>query len=297
MHPVDIENDAIRMKVWPSIGGKVSSIIDKADNYELLFSYPAEIPDAPNYDAPYAEHWFSGWDECFPAVGPSLYPRHPYNQIPVPDHGELWGIPTTAAVPTKNGITTVWHGLRFGYRLTRKLYLDDRAIVAEYSLNNLAPFEFCFVWAMHALFSMAQPVEFIYSGHPAFRLSHNAIGTDINANFTWPTEIAGEDLSKPASLSAKKGWKSFSYQQIESAWEVRYPTRNRSMRIEYSSVDALAAYWGIWISTGGWGGHTNFAIEPTTGRYDQIDRSVKDGSAGTVAPFGRREWAVRLTLS
>ena len=47
------------------------------------------------------------------------------------------------------------------------------------------------------------------------------------------------------------------------------------------------------INTGGWAGHRHFAIEPTTGRFDQIDRAINDHSAGRVAPLGRREWAVR----
>ena len=42
-HPVTIENDAVRMDVWPTLGGKVSSIIDKADKFELLFNYPCEL--------------------------------------------------------------------------------------------------------------------------------------------------------------------------------------------------------------------------------------------------------------
>src|ERR1700677_2873620 len=188
MHPVTIENDAVRMEVWPQIGGKVSSIVDKADHYELLFTYPAELPDSPHYDAPYGDHWYSGWDECFPAVARSTYPRHPYNGIAVPDHGELWGIPTTTAVPTKDGITTVWNGLRFGYRLTRKLYLESSTIIAEYDLMNLAPFEFRFVWAMHSLMSLIQPVE-IQVQQKSFRWSHDADGKRYDAGFSWPTGI------------------------------------------------------------------------------------------------------------
>ena len=88
---------------------------------------------------------------------PGRYPGHPYDSVNVPDHGELWGLPTTS-VPTRGGITTVWHGLRFGYRLTRKLYLEGSSIVAEYTLINLAPFDFRFVWAAHGLMSMAAPV-------------------------------------------------------------------------------------------------------------------------------------------
>ena len=62
-HPVTIENDSIRMDVWPQFGGKVSSIIDKADSYDLMFSYPAELPQSPCYDIPYGNGWYAGWDD------------------------------------------------------------------------------------------------------------------------------------------------------------------------------------------------------------------------------------------
>ena len=296
MHPVTIENDAFRMEVWPQIGGKVSSIVDKSDHYEMLFTYPAELPDSPHYDAPYGDHWYSGWDECFPAVAASTYPRHPYTGIAVPDHGELWGIPTTTAVPTKDGITTVWNGLRFGYRLTRKLYLQIDSIVAEYDLSNLAPFEFRFVWALHALMSVAQPVE-LGVEQTSFRWSHDADGKRQDSTFSWPALAADVDFSRPDSLPPKRGWKLFSTEPIGNPFLISYPTRNRMVRVEYQSDDALPAYWGVWINTGGWAGNRHFAIEPITGRFDEIDRSIKDGSAGQIDPFGRRRWSVRWTIS
>jgi hypothetical protein len=296
MHPVTIENDAIRMDVWPQIGGKVSSIVDKADQYELLFTYPAELPDSPHYDAPYADHWYSGWDECFPAVAPCTYPLHPYAGIAVPDHGELWGIPTTTAVPTKDGITTVWHGLRFGYRLTRKLYLEGSSIVAEYNLANLAPFEFQFVWALHSLMSMVQPAE-LSVGQKLFRWSHDPEGRRVDREFVWPDISPSENLSRLELLPAQRGWKSFTVDPIASAFQIFYPTRKRSVQIEYASEDGLPAYWGVWINTGAWAGNRHFSIEPTTGRFDEVDRSIKDESAGRIDPFGRREWNVRWTLS
>jgi len=295
MHPVVIENDAIRMEVWPRIGGKVSSIIDKSDQYELMFTYPAELPDSPHYDAPYGDHWYAGWDECFPAVARSTYPRHPYNGIAVPDHGELWGIPTTTAVPTKDGITTVWHGLRFGYRLTRKLYLQDSAIVAEYDLTNLAPFEFRFVWALHGLLSMAQPVQLDVE-QKRFRWSHDAEGKRYDTTFSWPMLGDNEDLSRLDSLPAKRGWKLYSADPIESPFVVSYPTRKRKLRMEYESGDGMPAFWGVWINTAG-AGNRHFAVEPTTGRFDEIDRSIADDSAGRIGPFARRNWLVRWTLS
>ncbi len=307
--PVTIENDALQLDVWPALGGKVSSLVDKADGVELLFNYPAELPTGPQYDTSYAKSWYAGWDECFPAVAPSRYAGHPYDGVPVPDHGELWGLPTTA-VPTKDGITVVWHGLRFGYRVTRKLYLDGPTVRAEYTLINLAPFDFRFVWELHALLAMDSSVELqMGEGERGairsreFRLSHDADGTDIQRPFDWPLAEGGLDLSRPADLPAKRAWKVFSADPIAAPAVIRYPGRGRSLRIEYSSdapdteaTRRTTAYWGLWVNTGGWAGHRHCAVGPTTGRYDQLDRATADGSAARVAASGRCEWSVSLTV-
>lgn len=298
-HPVTIENDAIRMQVWPQTGGKVSSIIDKVDEFELLFNYPAELPQSASYDTPYGDSWCAGWDECFPAIAAGKYVGHPYDGIAVPDHGELWGIPATTAVPTRDGIVTVWHGLRFGYRLTRKLYLDGADVAADYTLINLAPFDFKFVWSMHSLLSMAAPIEIQLGKSSKFRLSHDASGTEIQRQFNWPIDPSKDDLSKPMSLPPRRAWKAFSEEPIASPLVVQYPGRDRLVSIQYSSQGdhgGLVGYWGIWINTGGAGGYRHFGIEPTTGRFDQLDRCVEDQSAGNIAPLGRREWGVRWSL-
>jgi hypothetical protein len=293
--PVTIEGDALRVEVWPQFGGKVSSVVDKADGYELLFTYPAEFPAGPQYDLPYAKGWYAGWDECFPAVAPGRYVGHPYDGVAVPDHGELWGLPTTS-VPAKNGITTVWHGLRFGYRLTRKLSVDGPTLTAEYTLINLAPFDFRFVWAQHALLAMNVPVE-LSIDQAQFRLSHDAKGNDLQRPFEWGS--ASGDLaavSRPSAMPPGGGWKIFGTAPITSPAVVRYPQRGgRRLSVAYAGDD-LPAYWGIWINTGGWAGHHHLAVEPTTGRFDPIDRAIHDDSAGQVGPLGRRDWRVQWTV-
>jgi hypothetical protein len=297
--PVTIENDAIRMQVWPTYGGKISSIVDKADRFELLFNYPVELPTTSHYDTSYPAGWYAGWDECFPTIAPGKYPGHPYDGIAIPDHGELWGIPTVA-VPTKDGITTVWHGLRFGYRLTRKLYLDGAGLTAEYKLVNLAPFDFRFVWAAHPLMSWIGEVELDLGsrdgGEPMpCRLSHDAAGVESGETFAWST-LGPDDFSRLSSLSTKRGWKLFSENPVAQPAVVRYPSRGRQVSIAFASDDEIAAYWGVWINTGGWAGHKHFALEPTTGRYDALDRSVRDGSAASVVALGSVSWAMSWTL-
>jgi hypothetical protein len=295
--PVIIENDAIRIEVWPILGGKISSILDKADKFELLFNFPAELPTTSQYGLPYGNGWYAGWDECFPAVAPGPYMGHPYDGIAVPDHGELWGMPTTA-VPARDGITTVWHGLRFGYRLTRKLYLEQSDIVAEYTLVNVSPFVFRFVWAAHPLMSLPSAgeggVEIELSG--AFRASHDLEGREGQGEpFAWPM-LQGHDLSRPHTLPERQAWKVYSIGTIDTPATVRYPGRGRGVRMNWESPDRRPAYWGIWINTGGWAGHRHFAIEPTTGRFDQLARAVHDGSAGEIGAAQRLNWSLRWSL-
>jgi hypothetical protein len=292
--PMTVENDALRIEVYPHFGGKVLSIVDKADEYELLFDYPREFPVGPQYDQPYSNGYYAGWDECLPAVAPGSYPVHPYKGIAVPDHGELWGLPTIS-VPARVGITTEWNGLRFGYRFSRKLWLEGPVINVEYTLVNLAPFDLHFVWAMHALLSMHSPVQ-IELPRGVHRLSHDAEGQQMDAPFSWPRTSSGEDLSRPDDLPAKRGWKTFSDEPISSAAMVRYPIRGRCLSIEFGSDDSVQAYWGLWVNTGGWSGHRHFAIEPTTGRFDDLERAAKDNSAARVGPAGKASWRVRWTI-
>jgi hypothetical protein len=297
MHPVSIENESLRMEVWPSFGGKIASLVDKADEFELLFNYPVEIPTNPQYDTSYANGWHAGWDECFPAVLPGPYTGHPYDGTAVPDHGELWGLPTTA-VPSKLGITTVWHGLRFGYRLTRKLSLDGPSVRADYTLINLAPFDFRFIWTGHPLLSMegqAADAEINLSGPSAFRQTHDADYVDVQQPFNWPSAPGGEDLSKPASLPPRRAWKAHAIDPISWPAKVLYPSRGRSLKLQFESPD-VTAYWAIWLNSGGWAGHHHFSVQATTGRFDQIDRCVRDGSAARIGASGRCDWSFQMTV-
>ena len=153
------------------------------------------------------------------------------------------------------------------------------------------------VFGNHAQGKEALAVVGLMLAHaPLFRLNHIHDGTEINQTFEWPMLPDG-DASKLAGLPTRRGWKVFSTEPIESEVTVRYPTRGRTVQIAYDTEDDQPAFWGIWINNGGWNNHRHFAIEPTTGRFDELDRSIKDGSAGRVEPMGRREWSVRWVLA
>ena len=294
MKPTTIENDALRVQVYPEYGGKVASVVDKRDGFDVMFSYPRALPTKPDYDISYGDGWYAGWDECFPGIAPAPYPKFPYTGSGIPDHGELWGIPAEFQA-SKEGVLTRWRGVRFGYELSRHLLLVGNTLQAEYELKNCTPFDFHFVWAMHSLMRLDVPVE-LKSAASEWRWSHKADGTQQNTTFKWPQCTSGEDLSRPSDLPANKGWKLFSASPIEKPFTIVYPERKRQLEVSYESDSQIAAYWGVWINTGGWAGHRHFAVEPTTGLHDRLDDSMNDGSSAKVGPLGTVTWTARWTM-
>jgi hypothetical protein len=282
--PVTIENDYLKLDVWPQFGGKVSSAIDKADGFELLYSIPEELPTRCQYDMPYDAGWYSGWDECFPAVAAGPYPLHPYQGVAIPDHGELWPLPTTA-VPTRDGITTVWHGLRFGYRLTRKLFLNGPAIRAEYTLINLAPFDFRFVWSPSVLLSPAAPIELSVAEAP------------MSGGFLWPQLDAGTRFTTFDALPPGSSWSLLSDGPLMMPAAVQYPGRGRQMGLAYASADDVRAWWAINLDTGTVAGNRHVSVGPITGRGESLAEAVDTDTAATVKASGRATWSFEITVA
>ena len=81
------------VNLLPELGGKIYSI--RWQGRELLASNPRKPFRRAQYAAPYAEYDASGFDECFPTIGPCQYPIYPWAGTEMPDHGELWSLPWT----------------------------------------------------------------------------------------------------------------------------------------------------------------------------------------------------------
>lgn len=282
--PVLLENEHLRLEIWPQYGGKISSLSDKADGYELLTTLPVELPTRCPYDCSYADTWPAGWDECFPSLLPGNYPLYPYQNIAVPDHGELWSLPTTC-VPTRDGITTVWQGLRFGYRLTRKLFLEGPCVVAEYTLINLSPFDFPFLWTPQILLSVPSAIQ---TDLPKNEVLQNGL--------CWPQLDAEYQFEEVNQLPPGRTWCVHFRQPIRHPVVIRYPERKRLLQIDFGSDTGVNAFWRLAVNTGTPAGPKSVTLAPATGRSDQLADSFNDASAAVLAASGRSNWQIRLSM-
>src|SRR5512143_3985768 len=75
----------LALQVIPQLGCKVSSL--KWNGREVLARNPRKSFRLAEYGAPFADYDASGFDKCFPTIGPCRYPAPPFMDIEVPDHG------------------------------------------------------------------------------------------------------------------------------------------------------------------------------------------------------------------
>lgn len=282
--PLTLENEYFRLEVWPQYGGKVSSIKDKTDGYELLTTLPVELPTRCPYDCPYVDTWPAGWDECFPSLSPGSYPSYPYQDIPIPDHGELWALPTTC-VPTRDGITTVWQGLRFGYRLTRKLFLQGPTIQTEYTLINLSPFDFPFLWTPLIPLSVQSSIQI---DSPKKGVLQNGLA--------WPQLDPDYQFDDVNKLPSARAWSVHFQDPINQPVLIRYSERKRLLQIDFNSDTGVNAFWRLAVNTGTSDGPKSLTLAPATGRSDQLVQAIHDSSSAVLPASGRVSWQLRLQI-
>ena len=155
---VVLENDLMRVIVIPEFGSKIASIIYKPLSHELLWQRQGEKYRRTKYGDPYLEGEVSGFDELFPSISRCYYESFPWQGTEIPDHGEVWSVPWKLEVQ-KNSLQLGCYGVRFPYRLTKKLNLTDGSLLITYCLENLSYFPLDYVWAAHPLFVAEQGME------------------------------------------------------------------------------------------------------------------------------------------
>ena len=86
---VRIENEHIRVDVFPEVGAKIYNFVHKDSNRNLLWHNPRVPPARVAYGALFDDHWSGGWDELVP------------NDMPFP-------VPSTIGPMPRHQPVTVW---------------------------------------------------------------------------------------------------------------------------------------------------------------------------------------------
>jgi galactose mutarotase-like enzyme len=300
-----LENDALRITVLPSLGGKIASIQLLPEGEELL-QRPLR-PYAPrfrymNFDAGDA----SGWDECLPSVA-ACEVQTASGAAKVPDHGDFWQVAWTVESQSSSAITLSAEGFSLPLRFSRTLQLDGSSLQASYRVRNLS----------------AEPVEYLWSAHPSFAIeqgdrivlpesvkevtvegsAQDRLGKQ-GAKHAWPhTKLANQqpvDLSIAGGADDGVGDKLFAPSSAEGWCAIERKRLKRRVAFHFDSQQL--PYLGLWLCYGGWPAQQAarqhcVAMEPCTAEGDSLAVAAQEGRARRLAPQAEDNWVLELRVT
>jgi hypothetical protein len=300
-----LENRDVRMVLWPSLGARVVSLVDRHSGREWLVQ---GAPPGPGSAA--AAGWAAesaifggdqafGWDECLPTVSPCQDPLDPAAP-PLRDHGDQWGR-ATIVEPVDGAVTATWTGSRWPYTFRRTLRLDGAAVVVDYEFAVTGERALPVLWSMHPLLALEPGASLVLEPDGRARVTHH-VGfgpADRRDEFTWPNILTDDpsvriDVVRP--IEAGQAAKLY----LDAASLDTVAARGKDgAELRFTWDRAFAPTLGIWIDYGGWPpgeARHQVALEPTTSADDDLARAIAAGRAPMIEPGHKVRWAVRLEL-
>ncbi len=216
---ITIENEKLSVAVLPEVGGKMISLLFKGTAQEFI-SLSGRKFEKPSYGTKYGDLDVSGFDECFPAIAEGFYPEWPWKGTAIPDHGEVFTLPWDCRIREDKLVMTVY-GVRFPYRLTKVLSLEQSTVKIFYELENLSSYDFKYIWSAHPLFTVTERTRIILPGNPRVRTDfskHERFGKHLYET-SWPQAQQADgksvDLSVIRSANEDAATKVFTTKLVE----------------------------------------------------------------------------------
>ncbi|MNM53081.1 Aldose 1-epimerase [compost metagenome] len=296
------ETNLIAVTVVPELGGKVVSLRNRKTGREWLWR-SGKLLGNRGYGTSFGDGDESGWDEMFPAINAGVYPNEPWQGRPIPDHGEVWSRPWEHRVTDSEALSCRINGEQFPYVLEKTYtFPAEGTLRIDYAVTNRSESPFSFLWAAHPLLQVREgmklhvpaeltEIEVSYSAGErlgtfgdkhAWPLAHGAAGEPIDLRTVEPN--AGRFAEKyyfSGRLSA--GFAGISDPATGEALTFRFPADR-------------VPYLAVWANYGGFGGNYQLALEPATGRMDELAHAVRQGEAATVPARGVYRWHLDVNM-
>jgi len=282
---VTLEAPGVLVEVMPERGAKITRLRDTAAGREWLEQTRGVLEGPVDAAVDFDDGDLCGWDEMMPTVDPCAYPG---TTNALADHGDLWRTPWKVETLSATSLTTSVYGSSLPFALTRTIDVGESRVDLHYTLRSSGPDALFILYAAHPLFRY-MPGTRIFLDEQPHRLV--TLNDDDPAPVIWPVDgldvvdaVANGDARKyfldPSSRIATVGLRDPGGASLQMTWNL-----------------AELPYLGVWLDHGLLAPHPVFAIEPTNGFGDSLQRCVDRSSIPALAPGSMRTWSIAITLS
>lgn len=297
-----IESDILRATFLPALGAKLTSLIFKPAQLELLVQRPNHAYRIQPFDGDYLAGECSGMDDMFPTIDLCYYARDPWQGTKLADHGEVWSLPW-AAEHRQDRVRFSVNGVRLPYALEKTVtFSAPQTLRLEYTLTNLSNFEMDFLWAAHLMLNAEEGTRltlpegvnravcvFSYSGD---------LGKYGDA-ISWPIVSLPNGRERDLRLMRPKSVRDTAKYYVDGSmpagWcRLDYPN---GVSLQLSFPIEKVPYLAILPNEGGWQDLYNIFLEPATATFDRPDIARKRNEISTVATKSIYTWYLDITLN
>lgn len=305
-----LESEALRIKIWPRMGGKIVSIVVRGhgsragyDDRELLHP-PIHPYKQATANSGFEDSDAGGWDECFPSVAACTV-----NGIDIPDHGDVWRKPWTASVK-HDALSSHVTASSMPMRFSRWLSLDGPTMHLRYSVTNTGNAGADFLWSAHPLFQVQAGDRIVLPEgvHEVHVEASSADRLEAGDRSTWPlaalTRGGYLDLSLVGPEDGVTSHKLFAG-PLSTGWCGLYRSALQ-MGIIMRFDPGHTPFAGLWISQGAWPKTEDdsptrarqyaVALEPTTAPCDSLQHAIETGHAQHLQPLAELSWPVQFEV-
>lgn len=295
------ETDRIAVTVVPELGSKAVSLQNRKTGREWLWRSDKPLGNE-GYGTFFASGDESGWDEMFPAINAGAYPQAPWQGRAIPDHGEVWSRAWEHQA-TSSALTCRIGGVQFPYVL-EKTYtfpaVDTLRI--DYAVTNLSGAPFSFLWAAHPLLQVREGMKLhVPADLTNIEVSYSAEGRlgAFGDKQSWPLarSAAGGpvDLSTVEPNAGRFAEKYYFSGRLSTGYAgISDPATGEALMFHFPAD--RVPYLAVWANYGGFGGNYHVALEPATGRMDELAHAVREGEAAVVPACGVYRWHLDISM-
>lgn len=302
-----IDNAVLRLTIVPELGGKIASLIRLESGHEYLLQPPERerAYRARFYGDNFEDYETSGFDECAPTVAECLYPEEPFLARRLPDHGDIWCLPSAVEIVGLHVCLTT-HLRSLPLRMKKTVRLQENKVRLDYEATNLSQSGVKFLWSAHPLLRIEAGTEIILPKE----VQEIEVGWSAEERLgkpgdrcTWPeaTERSGRmvKLNRIGSASAGSAEKLFTPRLSQGFCGMFLPRDDEGIAFRFDP--RLVPFVGIWICQGGWPTsravkHFTAALEPCFGRADSLETAIRRNECAVLRGSESMRWWMEIEV-
>ena len=248
----------------------------------------------------------SGFDECAPTVAECLYPEEPFLGSRLPDHGDVWCLPSAVEIVGQH-ICLTTHLRSLPLQIKKTVQLQEKKVRLDYEATNLSQSSVKLLWSAHPLLRVEAGTEIILPKE----VKEIEVGWSAQERLgrpgdrcTWPeaTERSGRmvKLNRIVSPTVGSAEKLFTPRLSQGFCGMFLPREDEGIAFRFDP--RLVPYVGIWMCQGGWptsraAKHFTAALEPCFGRPDSLEEAIRRNECAVLRGYESMRWWMEIEVN